>query len=88
MVAVQSRPAFPAEVITDPSVMDGVAIVKGTRIPAETILAYLRGGHSHREIFEDYPSLPVDGIDAVIQWADTTYGPDWRRMPDPAGTSR
>jgi uncharacterized protein (DUF433 family) len=62
--------------------------VKGTRIPAETILAYLRGGHSHREIFEDYPSLPVDGIDAVIQWAETTYGPDWRRMPDLAGTSR
>ena len=56
--------------------------MRGTRIPAEIILAYLRGGHSHREIFEDYPTLPVDGIDAVIGWAEATYGPSWREMPD------
>jgi uncharacterized protein (DUF433 family) len=63
--------------------MDGVPVVRGTRVPAETILEYLRGGHSHREIFEDYPTLPVDGIDAVIRWAKVKYGPDWRRLPEP-----
>jgi len=30
------------------------------------------------EIFRDYPSLPVDGIDAVVRWAEATYGPDWK----------
>ena len=49
-----------------------------------TILAYLRGGHSHREIFEDYPTLPVDGIDAVIRWAEASFGADWRRSSEPA----
>lgn len=88
MVALQKRPAIPAAVVSDPSVMDGVPVVRGTRIPAETILAYLRGGHSRREIFEDYPTLPVDGIEAVIRWAEKTYGPDWREMPDSAELSR
>jgi uncharacterized protein (DUF433 family) len=78
MVALQKRPAVPAEIVSDDSVMDGVPVVRGTRIPAETVMAYLRAGHSHREIFEDYPTLPVDGIEAVIRWAEATYGPDWR----------
>jgi uncharacterized protein (DUF433 family) len=83
VVALQKQTAIPAEVVSDSSVMDGVPVVRGTRIPAETILAYLKGGHSHREIFEDYPTLPVDGIDAVIRWAEATYGADWRRMSEP-----
>jgi uncharacterized protein (DUF433 family) len=84
MVAVQKRPAIPAEIVSDDSVMDGVPVVRGTRIPAETVIAYLRAGHSHREIFEDYPTLPVDGIEAVIRWAEATYGPDWQRTPGPS----
>jgi uncharacterized protein (DUF433 family) len=85
MVAVRKRIA---EIICDPSVMSGVPVVRGTRIPADTILAYLRGGHTRRDIFEDYPTLPVDGIDAVIAWAEATYGPDWREMPDVTVLSR
>jgi uncharacterized protein (DUF433 family) len=81
MVALQKRPIVQAEVISDPAVMDGIPVVRGTRIPAETILDCLRADVGHREIFEDYPSLPVDGIDAVIRWAQKTYGPDWRSVP-------
>jgi uncharacterized protein (DUF433 family) len=44
----------------------------------ETILGYLRADYSPQAIFEDYPSLPVDGIDAVARWAETTYGADWK----------
>jgi uncharacterized protein (DUF433 family) len=57
-----------AEVISDRSVMGGEPVVRGTRIPAATIAAYLAAGRSDREIFEDYPSMPVDGIDAVRHW--------------------
>jgi hypothetical protein len=31
-----------------------------------------------------YPSLPVDGIDAVARWAETTYGSEWRSVEAPA----
>jgi uncharacterized protein (DUF433 family) len=77
---------IPAEIVSDPSVMGGVPVVRGTRVQAETILAYLRAGHGSREIFEDYPSLPVDGIDAVRVWAEATYGPDWLKTPGSAGS--
>ena len=85
MGALRGGPAIRAEVVSDPSVMSGDPVVRGTRVPAETIMAYLRAGHSPEEIFQDYPSLPVDGIEAVIRWAETTYGPQWRSIELPAG---
>lgn len=78
MVALRKLPPVPAEVVTDPTVMSGEPVVRGTRIPAETILAYLRAGHSSREIFEDYPTLPLDGIEAVERWAGAIHGDAWR----------
>jgi uncharacterized protein (DUF433 family) len=74
----------PAEIVSDSSVMSGAPVVRGTRVRAATILTYLRAGHSKREIFEDYPSLPIDGIDAVIAWAEATYGADWMEAFGPA----
>jgi uncharacterized protein (DUF433 family) len=67
-----------AVIISDDRIMSGMPVVKGTRIPAETIIAYLKAGYTNRDIFEDYPTLPLDGIDAVIAWANERYGPDWR----------
>ena len=66
----RSRPRMPAQVVSDQSVLGGTPVVRGTRVPAETILAYLRAGRSPQQIFEDYPSLPVDGIGAVIAWGE------------------
>lgn len=71
-------PRAKAEVVSDPTVMSGEPVVRGTRVPAQTIVAYLRGGYDARQIFEDYPSLPVDGIDAVVRWAEVVYGTDWQ----------
>jgi uncharacterized protein (DUF433 family) len=88
MVALKkSSSPVRSEVIRDPSVMSGDPVVRGTRVPAMTIVAYLRAGRTSREIFEDYPTLPVDGIDAVVAWADEELGPGWR-APVPAGHAR
>jgi uncharacterized protein (DUF433 family) len=65
-------------IIRDPAIMDGDPVVEGTHILAETIMSDLRSGHSPREICEDYPGLPADGIDAVVRWAEKTYGLNWR----------
>jgi len=77
-MAAPKRAAVRTEVVVDPTVMSGEPVVRGTRILARTILNYLRSGHRAEEIFKDYPSLPVDGIEAVERWAQTTYGPDWK----------
>lgn len=78
MVALKKSPAIRSEVVRDPSIMSGDPVVRGTRVPAMTLVAYLRAGRSNREIFQDYPTLPVDGIDAVIAWADVELGAGWR----------
>jgi uncharacterized protein (DUF433 family) len=81
---LKRRPTVRTEVVSDPTVMSGDPVVKGTRILAETILSYLRDDYSAQEIFRDYPSLPVDGIDAVKRWAEATYGAGWKYGKSPA----
>jgi uncharacterized protein (DUF433 family) len=84
MAAPKRTSAVKTEVVTDPTVMSGEPVVRGTRILARTIANYLRSGYGAEEIFKDYPSLPVDGIDAVERWARATYGPDWKSAGAPA----
>ena len=69
MNIARRKPFLPAEVRSNSDIMGGMPCVRGTRVPAETIVGYIRGGYSDYEIFRDYPSLPVDGIDAVRRWA-------------------
>jgi uncharacterized protein (DUF433 family) len=85
MVALRKPPATAAEIVSDPSVMSGEPVVRGTRVPAETIVAYLRAGRTAAEIFADYPTLPIDAIDAVARWAEQTLGADWKTRPPPDG---
>ncbi len=67
MALAKARPFLPAEVHSNPDILSGMPCVRGTRVPAMTIVAEIRGGASDRDIFEDYPSLPIDGIEAVRQ---------------------
>lgn len=69
MALAKAKPIFPAEVSSNPEIMGGMPCVRGTRVPAMTIVAYIRDGYSDFDIFRDYPSLPIDGIDAVRRWA-------------------
>jgi len=68
MTATLRKTRPEAEIISDPTVMGGEPVIRGTRIPAATIVAYLEAGHSDMDIFSDYPSMPVDGIEAVRRW--------------------
>jgi uncharacterized protein (DUF433 family) len=78
MVALQHKPAVTAVVISDTTVMSGDPVVRGTRVLAESVVAYLRAGYTNKQIFEDFPTLPVDGIEAVVKWAEEEMGSDWR----------
>jgi uncharacterized protein (DUF433 family) len=84
MLTRTQTPRIPASVSSDPSVMGGAPVIRGTRVPAETIIAYLRAGYTAQEIFDDYPSLPLDGIQAVTDWAERTHGPNWRETASTA----
>lgn len=67
-----SAPPPPApfvEVVSNPLIMGGAPTIHGTRILAETILLYIREGASLTEIYTDYPTLPLGGVEAVERWA-------------------
>jgi uncharacterized protein (DUF433 family) len=55
-------------VVSNPNILGGTPVVKGTRVPAETVLAEVHSGKNRFDIFRHYPSLPPDAIDACIEW--------------------
>ena len=65
-----------ADVASVPGVVSGDPVIVGTRILAETILGYIGAGAIPSEISKAYRSLPPDSVEAVISWADVTYGPE------------
>jgi uncharacterized protein (DUF433 family) len=81
MILHAKKRSLPATIVCNPEIMGGVPTIRGTRIPVEMILIHLRAGYSRQEIFCDYPSLPLDGIEAVIAWAEENIGPNWREVP-------
>jgi len=56
------------QVVSNEAILGGIPIVSGTRVPADTVLAEIRAGRTRFDIFRTYPSLPVDGIDACLDW--------------------
>ena len=55
-------------IIADPKIMAGKPVIKGTRIPVDTIIRLLAQGVTEEEILEDYPNLKKDDIRAAAQW--------------------
>ena len=56
-------------VTTDPRVMMGKPVIRGTRIPVELILRRLGAGDSEQQILADHPRLTPDDIRAAQAFA-------------------
>lgn len=55
----------------DPAKYEGKAVIKGTRIPAASIINHYLSGMSVKEILEGYPSLsPAQLFDALSYYFD------------------
>lgn len=50
----------------DPEVCNGTPVIRGKRITARTILENLSTGDSPQDILEQYPSLEIEDIQAVL----------------------
>lgn len=57
-------------IVINPSVMVGKPVVKGTRIPVDTIMRLLERGMTPQEILEDYPNLTMEDIRAVFEFKE------------------
>jgi uncharacterized protein (DUF433 family) len=58
-----------AMIVSDPKVMMGKPVVKGTRITVELILRKLSEGASEADLLDGYPQLSRESIQAAIAYA-------------------
>mgnify|MGYP001353618317 CR=1 FL=1 len=64
-------------IVIDPNIMVGKPVIKGTRVPVETIVRLLGQGMTQKELLEDYPNLTKEDIKAALDYvADILEGED------------
>ncbi len=54
---------------SDPKIMMGKPVIKGTRVPVELILEKLATGESFEQVIESHPRLTHESIRAAIAFA-------------------
>ncbi len=54
---------------SDPKVMFGKPVIKGTRIPVDLILRKLSEGADKEDLLEAYPNITNEDIQAVLAYA-------------------
>lgn len=52
-------------IVGDPEILGGQAVMKGTRLPVDALLAMHQGGRSFSDLQIDYPSLTQELLDAA-----------------------
>ena len=54
---------------SDPAILDGKPVVKGTRLPVDFLLELLAAGWSEEQLLGSYPNLARDSMRAVFAFA-------------------
>jgi uncharacterized protein (DUF433 family) len=57
------------QIATNPDVMVGKPVVKGTRIPVERVVAHLAHNPDLNDLFAAYPDLTLDDVKACLAYA-------------------
>ena len=56
-------------IVSDPDILVGKPVIKGTRISIELILGWLANGWTHEQILESYPNITREDILAALAFA-------------------
>jgi len=56
-------------IAVDQEIMDGLPVIKGTRIPVYIILELIEAGYSQSRILSEYPALKEYDIKAALRFA-------------------
>lgn len=59
-------------IVSDPDVMMGKPVVRGTRITVELILDKLAAGETVEQLLQAYPRLTREGVQAALAYAADT----------------
>ncbi len=79
-------------ITTNPRVMVGKPVVKGTRIPVELVVAHLANNPDLADLFAAYPDLTIEDVKACLQYAQHAVkrigGEDTAPSPEDVDRSR
>ena len=70
---LQQRIMEPDEVdkhiVQDPNINDGEPLIRGTRLPVRVLLQKLSDGASEEDLYNAYPKLQSEDIQAALEYA-------------------
>jgi uncharacterized protein (DUF433 family) len=69
-MATKEAPSVTERITQDPEIMAGKPVVRGTRIPVETVLAHMAQNPSLDDLFADYPRLTLEDVQACLAYAN------------------
>jgi uncharacterized protein (DUF433 family) len=55
-----------SRIVINPDICNGLPIIDGTRITAQTVLEFLSAGDSIEDVLDEYPSLTREDILACL----------------------
>ena len=56
-----------AVISRSPDIMSGASVFAGTRVPVESLLDYLAGGHPLEEFLDDFPTVRREQAVALLR---------------------
>ena len=77
----KERATYTDRITTDPEIMVGKPVVKGTRIPVEKVLDQLAYKPDIEELFAVYPELTVEDVKACLSYAQAAVVAKRARPP-------
>lgn len=61
-------------IVSDPAVLVGKPVIKGTRVPVSLILNLLAHGYTVERVLQAYPVLKSKDIQAALEYAEGIIG--------------
>jgi uncharacterized protein (DUF433 family) len=56
-------------IVRNPEVLGGTPVFRGTRVPIQTLFAYLEGGETLEDFLEGFPTVTRDAALAALEEA-------------------
>jgi uncharacterized protein (DUF433 family) len=56
-------------IVSDPGILGGTPVFRGTRVPFKNLLDYLEGGHTLDEFLSEFPSVTREAAIAALELA-------------------
>lgn len=66
-------------IVADHRIMGGVPCIRGTRVPAATVVGWIAEGIAAEGIVAEYPQLTLDDVRAALEFAAAAV--DERQLP-------